>query len=250
MKPSRRKNKLLTGFGICTEPGAFCSPASLRNMKITRIERQKKDLSRYSIFSERGFEKGISEDTLTKFGLRAGDEIDGKKLEEIFLHDEFVCSRRDAYEYIAYKPRTVLEVRKKLRSRKYGEDAVEKTLNLLKEQRYLDDRLYAENYIAGKLRMKPVGRELLRRKLLQKGIDREVCDEIFERVIPEGSEENSAAAALDKYAPKVKDKELSKIKAKFFRHLIARGFGADIAAEAAEKFIKERICPVKPGKVN
>ncbi len=210
-------------------------------MKITKIGRQKKNTSRYSIFSCSGFEKGITEDTLVKFGLRAGDEINDERLEEILSYDEFVSARKDAYEYIAYKPRTELEVRKKLRSKKFGEAAIERAISLLKEQKYIDDFKYAENYACEKIRMKPVGRELLRKKLINKGIDREVCSEVLDRIIKTESEADSAFAALIKYAPKVKEAELSKTKAKFFRHLISRGFNIDTASETIEMFIKEHL---------
>ena len=54
-------------------------------MKITRIETQKKRPGRKSIFADGEFLIGIASDTLVRFGLRTGDEIDERTLREIYL---------------------------------------------------------------------------------------------------------------------------------------------------------------------
>jgi regulatory protein len=210
-------------------------------MKILRIERQKKDRNRYSIFSEAGFEKGITEDTLVKFGLRAGDALDDEKFKEIVDFDDFISARKDAYEFIAYKPRTSSEVAKKLKSRKYDEATIARITTLLTEQKYLDDLGYAISYASEKIRSKPIGRELIRRKLLQKGIDKELIEQASTGLIAGDDETDIARKALEKYVLKQNETDFFKLRNKCFRHLVSRGFSIDTASSVTESFLKERI---------
>ncbi len=213
--------------------GFFCE------MKILNIERQKKDKTRCSIFSEQGFVTGISEDTLTKFGLRAGDEIDDEKLKEIETYEDFSTARKDAYAYIAYKPRTASEVTKKLRARKHSSEAIEGAVALLTEQKYLDDRAYAISYTAEKLRSKPIGKELLRRKLLQKGISKETVEIAIAEAFPDETETELALKSLMKYSAKLKEADKATFRGKCYRHLLSRGFGNDTAFEVTRRFLED-----------
>lgn len=207
-------------------------------MKILRIERQKKDKERYSLFTENGYLAGVSEDTLVKFGLRAGDDIEDAKLKEMEIYEDFATARKDAYIYIAYKPRTVSEVEKKLRAKKHSPAAIQEAVHLLKEQKYLDDRAYALSYLAEKSAGKPVGRELLRRKLLQKGIEREILESILEEALADTDEAANAMNALKKYAARSKEEDPAKLRAKCFRHLVSRGFAFDTAVEVTRAFLE------------
>jgi len=213
--------------------GFFC------DMKILKIERQKKDKNRCSIFSERGFVAGISEDTLTKFGLRAGDEIEDEKLKEIETYEDFSTARKDAYSYIAYKPRSISEVIKKLRAKKHSAEAIEGAITLLTEQKYLDDNAYALSYAAEKIRSKPIGRELLRRKLMQKGISKETAEIALIEAFPEESETELALKTLKKYSNKLKDLDIAAMRGKCYRHLLSRGFGNDTAFEVTRRFLED-----------
>lgn len=213
--------------------GFFCE------MKIQKIERQKKDKNRYSIFSEDGFVAGVSEDTLAKFGLRAGDDVELERLSEIEVYEDFSTAKKDAYAYIAYKPRTISEVIRKLKAKKHSAAAIDGAVETLKEQKYLDDKLYALSYVAEKLRSKPIGKELLRRKLLQKGVTKETVDIALSEIIPEEGEFDLALNALKKYSPKLRDEDDSKRKAKCYRHLMARGFSNETAYEVTRMYLEE-----------
>ena len=208
-------------------------------MKIQKIERQKKDKNRYSIYSEDGFVAGVSEDTLARFGLRAGDDVELERLREIEVYEDFSTAKKDAYAYIAYKPRTISEVIRKLKAKKHSAAAIDGAVETLKEQKYLDDKLYALSYVAEKLRSKPIGKELLRRKLLQKGVTKETIDCALRDILPEEGEVELAMNALRKYSPKLRDEDDSKRKAKCYRHLMARGFSNETAYEVTRMYLEE-----------
>lgn len=235
--PRRRNNKRIAQFeyeaGSRMLAGFFCE------MKIQRIERQKKDKNRYSIFSDNGFVAGVSEDTLARFGLRAGDNIEEERLKEIEVYEDFSTARKDAYSYIAYKPRTKSEVVKKLKAKKHSAPAIDGAIELLTEQKYLDDKVYALSYAAEKLRSKPIGKELLRRKLMQKGVVKETIDSALSEIFPEEEESELAMKALKKYSAKLREDDKAMVRAKCYRHLMSRGFSNDTAYEVTRRFLEE-----------
>lgn len=197
-------------------------------MKITKIEKQKKDKHRYNIFLDGGFAFGLYEDTVLKFGLRTDDDIDEKKTEELKRFDEFNFGKKVAYSYLAYKQRSIKELKNKLKLKKISEEAVEKIIALLIEQKYLDDTAYAKNYLLDKLARKPAGKRLLKLKLMEKGIDKETVESIVSDNYSESTEEELAVRLIKKYRQRLKGKDETEVRNKCYRYLASKGYDYDI----------------------
>lgn len=82
---------------------------------------------------------------------------------------------RAALRFIAYRPRSVAEVRKRL-SPAFAPAIVDHTVDLCRRCGYLDDADFAGHWTASRLRRNPRGTALLRRELRQKGIAEELID--------------------------------------------------------------------------
>lgn len=202
------------------------------NMTITKINKQKKEKGRYNIFLDGDFAFGIFEDTLVKFGLRKGDEIDEKKIDEIKSFDEFNYGKKIAYEFMSYKQRSRKDVWKKLRKKKISETTILNVLALLEEQKYLNDESYAKNYLEEKLASKPMGKRLAKQKLFEKGIDKEIVEKTLAENFENNTEHKLAADLLKKYMKKkLKYKNETDKRNKFFRYLLSRGFEYETAAD-------------------
>ena len=72
-------------------------------IKITKIELQKKNKKRYSLFAEDDFIIGVSEETLLAFDLYQGKELSGPTIEEIKLNENMVSVREQASDQIIRK---------------------------------------------------------------------------------------------------------------------------------------------------
>lgn len=197
-------------------------------MIITKIEKQKKDKQRYSIFLGGEFAFGLYEDTVLKYGLRTGDEIDEKKQKEIMEYDEFNFGKKVAYSLLSYKQRTALELIKKLKQKKISEGVIEKIIKLLQEQKYLNDEAYAKNYLLDKLARKPLGKRLLKFKLIEKGVGKEITEKTIKENYTEEKETKLAAEVLKKYRKKIKDKDSYEVKNKCYRYLVSKGYDFEI----------------------
>ena len=198
-------------------------------MKITKIEIQKKDKHRYNIFIDGVFAFGLYEDSVLKYGLRTGDELNEEKIKEMREFDEFGYGKKTAYSFLAYKPRSKKDLVKKLKQKKLSDKIIEDIIELLEKQKYLDDKIYAKNYLEDKLNSKPIGKRLAKLKLFEKGIDKELIETTINENYSEDKEFELAAKLMKKYEKKVKFKDMADKKNKCYRYLISKGFDYEIA---------------------
>ena len=82
---------------------------------------------------------------------------------------------RVALRFIAFRPRSVGEVRKRL-APGFAPEVVEHTVAQCVRYGYLDDADFAGRWTESRLRRRPRGTALLRRELRQKGIDEDLID--------------------------------------------------------------------------
>jgi regulatory protein len=196
-------------------------------MVITKIEKQKKNKERYNISIDGEFAFGLYEDSLVKYGLRSGDELTAEKIKEMQEYDEFGYGKKVAYSFLAYKQRSKKELIKKLKLKKISDASIEKIVELLEKQKYLNDELFAGNFIEDKLNSRPIGKRLAKLKLSEKGIDKEVIEETLNKIYSEDKEAEYAERVLEKYVKKVKYKDAADKKNKCYRYLISKGFDFD-----------------------
>ena len=74
--------------------------------------------------------------------------------------------------------KTEAQLRRKLEESEYPKEAVESAIAYVTSYGYLDDRRYAEHYIEWKKQGK--GKARLKMELVQKGISREIIEEVLE----------------------------------------------------------------------
>lgn len=155
---------------------------------------------------------------------------------------------------LAARPMTVMEMRRRLTARRYPAEAVEAALLRLEQGRYLDDRAFAEGWVASRDRSRPRGSAALRRELLTRGVAREIVDEVLAgRREPAalagsgpgpgageggGTDEAAARSLLDRRAaPLAREGDPRKRRAKAWGLLVRNGFdpalAGRLAAEAA-----------------
>ncbi|MCE1164067.1 MAG: RecX family transcriptional regulator [Bacteroidetes bacterium] len=199
-------------------------------MKITSIEKQKKE-GRFNIFLDGEFAFGLYKETIYEFGLRVNDELDAKKAEEIKTRDEIGFAKRVAYRFLNYKQRSEKEVRKKLKEKKISEKAIELVISSLKDLNYLNDEYYAKLYLQSKIQRKPEGKRVLKIKLTEKGIPKDVADNIISEQYPPETEAQKAAELLKKYEKKVRAKSEQEKRQKCYRYLVSKGFDFDTINE-------------------
>jgi regulatory protein len=198
---------------------------------ITKIEKQKKDKKRYNIFLDDEFFCGLYEDTILKFGLASKDEISEAKMEEIRDFDEYIFGKKIAFDSLAYRIRTVAEIRQKLRAKKVSEPGIEKVLTHLAELGLTSDEEFARQLANEKIKRKGIGRKLIMQKFFEKGISKSTGEEVLEKIFSEVDEKQIALDNFRKYYPKIKQKDIGERKRKTFDHLARKGFDFEVINE-------------------
>ncbi|HRE40245.1 MAG TPA: RecX family transcriptional regulator [Ignavibacteria bacterium] len=204
--------------------------------EITSIEKQKKDADRYNVFINNEFSFGIYSDSLVKFGLRKGDTLSELQIENIKSYDEINFAKKVSIRFLGYKPRTTANVKKKLKSLKISDGSISEVIDWLTSLKYLNDDVYSKQFIESKLRYKPMGKRLLKFKLTDTGIDRELIDKNIEEMYSEESEFENALKLLNKYVPKIKKGDNFEKKKKSFQYLVSRGFNLTLAKKAVDQY--------------
>jgi regulatory protein len=97
----------------------------------------------------------------------------------MYTPEEYDKFKIRVLKYVLYKKRTESEVRFK-----FSENAgkmLEDIIKYLKEEKYLDDKRYAEKYANECIALKSLSIKELRYNLYRKGISKEIADEYFEK---------------------------------------------------------------------
>ena len=204
---------------------------------ITDIQKQKTDPSRCSIFLDGVFFSGATQETINKFNLKCGKEIDDSELEELLYEEEFSKAKDYVYKLLAKRMYTKKEIQNKLQSKKYSLKVIQNILSLMEEYRYLNDKLFAEEWVESRIRSKPKGKIALKRELMQKGIDESTIEQVLESKLDE-SKLSESALELARHRVKYysKDDALT-TKRKLMDFLLRRGFDYEIINDVISKVI-------------
>ena len=101
-------------------------------------------------------------------------------------------ARRAAFHILAHRGHSRLEVMEKLQRREFPPRIVSAVIKELEAGHYLDDRLFALTWAQGAVERRHLGPLALRTGLRLKGIDREIIEEVLQRVYAEKDEEQVA----------------------------------------------------------
>jgi regulatory protein len=194
---------------------------------ITALEQQKNDASRTSVFIDGEFAFGVHQDLVVKHGLREGRTLTPEEQQEIERDEQYVQAKQRALDYLAHKPRTEEEVRRKLRRQDVPEAVIEDVVARLYELSYLDDEAYAEDYVRNRFASKKYGPVRIRRELVERGVDRHTADAAVDDLFAEKDVRAAARTHAEKRWDRLSDEEPRRRKQKVYRYLRRRGFTSD-----------------------
>jgi regulatory protein len=135
-----------------------------------------------------------------------------------------------AVQYLAARPRSVSEIRRHLRTKRFDDDAIDGAIDKLRAQRYVNDLDFAKYWIEQRSRFRPKGDRALVSELTNKGVARETID-IALGEGPAESEADRARRAISRALTRWETLEPPERKRKIHAYLAARGFAYDVIDE-------------------
>ena len=160
---------------------------------------------------------------IRRLHLSEGMELVQEQVEEIYHEILRKRIKERALYLLKAADKTEYEIRTKLRQAFYPEELIDYAVDFLKQYRYIDDQRYAQNYI--NLYAERRSRRNISQKLMQKGISRELVNEILderENELGESCEKELIYELLRNFRETDK-----KAENRMIGYLLRRGFGMD-----------------------
>lgn len=196
--------------------------------EITKLTVQKNNPNRVSVFIDGEFAFGVHQDLVLEYRLRAGRELTPDEQQALVEDDRVAKATSRAFDYLAHKPRTETEVRRKLRQNEYSEPVIESVVERLQELSYLDDVQYAEQYVERRFASKGYGPVRIRQELRKRGIDRHLAETAVADFFEEESPLAAAREKAQKRWPRIaREEDPRKRRDKLYRYLKRRGYTYD-----------------------
>lgn len=154
---------------------------------------------------------------------------------------DFDQAREAALRFLAYRPRSEAEVRRRLRDR-FPAPLVERVVQRLKEQHLLDDASFAGQWRRNREQHRPRAKGLVRQELRRLGVPTEVADQALEGFDDAGNAYRAGQRLARRLAgAQEPDKDFRR---RITEHLRRRGFGYTLAAQTAARLWAELADPL------
>ena len=145
------------------------------------------------------------------------------------MHDkELTRARNAAYRFLTYRPRSRAEVIRKLLDKGFDAAIVESVVDYLERMGYINDRQFAEQWAASRVRLRGFGRRRIEQELRNKGVGRDAITEAFAHVFGDETELETARRAATKKIAGLKSADDETRRRRLAGFLERKGFSFDI----------------------
>jgi len=111
---------------------------------------------------------------------------------------ETARAKNAAYRLLTRRPHSRAELETKLRNKHFDDAVIGQVIDGLLRLGYVNDRQFAEQWAASRLRLRGLGRRRIEQELRQKGIDQETINEALAGVFDIDAESDAAKRAAEK----------------------------------------------------
>lgn len=181
--------------------------------------------NKYKIFLE-DREIILYEDIIIKYSILLKKEITKEELDLYISENKYYELYYSALKYINIKIRSKKELSKYLL--KFSDDLslINGVISKIKDEGYLDDRIYARSYIHDVITLKNYGPLKIRKELIDLGIDKSIIDDELVR-FDNDLIYNKIKKYVDKNLKINKDKSLFVFKEKMLNSLVNNGYSRE-----------------------
>lgn len=167
----------------------------------------------------------LRREVFSEFGFGNGLTVTAEELQQALRQSHLRHGRAVALRFLRERPRSTLEIDRRLRRDDLPAEAIASVLEDLTRQGHLNDADFARAWIASRVDSRPKGRFLIRRELSEKGVAESVIDAALERAYPE--EIDVARPVAESRAARLAGEDWRTFRQKLGAHLQRRGFARD-----------------------
>jgi regulatory protein len=207
-------------------------------MRITALQPQTKDPERLNLFVDGQFLMGINALIALQMRLKVGQELTQEQVEQLRQEEALQQAIARALNYLSFRPRSREEVKRYLQRKETPPELVDRVLERLEQLDLINDQTFAEFWIESRTGSNPKGAQAIKSELRQKGVTREVVDEM---VNDEQDEERAHQAARKKALSLVGQSgmDFKTFRLRLGSFLQRRGFSYEIATRTVRELWQE-----------
>jgi len=203
--------------------------------KITALRTARGRGQRVRIYLDGRFAFSLSAGMAARAGLRQDQTLDPDRIDSLLGKDRHTRCLDAATRYLAYRPRSLAEMKTRLTRRGFDEETQQAVLAKLKEQGLIDDAAFARYWAENRASFSPRSQRLTRLELQQKGVAREVVDSVVGTIDDAETAYQAASARLN---------SLRRLDEIVFRrrlgdYLKRRGFGYEVIGSTVNRMWRE-----------
>jgi len=187
--------------------------------KITGLTAQARNPNRVNVFLDGEFAFGL--DRLVAAWLKVGMELTAEKAADLQSQDTVEGAYQKALHFISYRPRSEMEIRKRLVEKDIDEPVIEAVLERLKIAQWIDDQQFARTWVENRSAFRPRSHRMLRYELKQKGVEEE---NIHQALLEAEDEPELAYQAGKSYARRLAGLDQELFRKRLSGYLSRRGF--------------------------
>lgn len=203
---------------------------------ITGLKVQTNRKKRVNVYLDGTFAFSLERDVALKAGLRPGQQLSPEDIKVLSGEDRHQKCFNAACRFLSYRPRSELEVRRRLQQQGHDAHGIERAIDRLKELNLINDAEFARLWAENRETCSPRGPRLLRLELQQKGLSREV----IEQVLNDLDESAAAYRAAEKKARNLPTEDYHTFHKRLAAYLTRRGFGYETLTRTIETVWKEK----------
>lgn len=196
---------------------------------ITALTIQKRNKERVNLFldGEYAFSLGLD----VAIGLKRGQCLSPVEIAALQHEDEILRAYHYALRLLGYRPRSRVEMERRLRQKGFAPAAVEVALQRLIDKRYVDDEAFARYWLDQRQRNRPRGARAIGYELRQKGVDHDTINQVLDDV----DEVAAAWAAIERKLNRWQGLDEAAFRKKAMGFLMRRGFGYAVVRGICQK---------------
>jgi len=202
---------------------------------ITGVKVQTNRKKRVNVYLDGAFAFSLERDVALNAGLRPGQQLSPEDVNKLSGEDRHQKCFNAACRFLSYRPRSELEVRRRLQQQGHDAASIERAIDRLKELNLINDAEFARLWTENRETCSPRGPRLLRQELQQKGLPRDV----IEQVLNDLDESDAAYRAAEKKARSLPTDDYHTFYKRLAAYLIRRGFGYEIITRTIKTVWKE-----------
>lgn len=214
--------------------------------KITSVEPQKKNPKRFNIYLDGVFAFGADEDLVVDFRLVPGKDIDQDLVDKLLQEAEVGKIMERMYVLFNIRQRSEKEIRNYLRQLSFkrrikdkeeiSDLVIDSVIEKLKRKGMINDEEFARAWMEA--RSKKKGKRAIKAELYQKGIDKEIIEEVMSDEFMVHGEKETASQLLEKKMRIWKNLSEMELKKKAYNFLLRRGFEYEIVRGVVENLTR------------